>query len=345
MTSEGQQYVVSIPGSLARRARAVVEGSGQAYEDLNELIVVALENQLRIEASSSPAPAGAEPTSDATQSTDYGLADLAGEPVARVSLDGVELDTVPPRGTGARLFVLTNRLSPVALGCRILLGLTVRDGPPGLEHFLDEASRAARKLGLILRSQDQDSSVSAADRRSVAWPVGDDEAKSVERFRWAFLLHPEGAADPGAMEELGLAVTRGRKALLTDRGVALGAAASPLLGEVEDGWTLGPDQQKVLKDQLLSMPEERTEIAMVLSAVAGRDNGIAQEELDRHIAAAHDSWSRNQRVAHRAAMLGRLRELDILEVTGRGSAAIVKTKEGAEAFIQSALHKQQEKLP
>lgn len=256
-----------------------------------------------------------------------------------------------PAVTNEPLFVLTNRLSPTVLAVRILANLLLDPSqagePPTVDAFQQTAAAQARALGLRLRAEDQAQGVKGSGRRFVGWPTGEDAQKAQHRFIASFLLYGDPAPDPneepgqrlgtqGPMADLGLAVTAAGRAMPTRLGLAVAAAPSPLLGEAT-GWTLARDQQRLMRAAVLAMPGERAEIATFLRAVLDAPQG-AQFAVDERLRKAHPDWSDNRIVAHRAAMLGRLRDLGVTEVTGRGAGAQIRLLDAeAGAFVEQVL--------
>jgi hypothetical protein len=292
-------------------------GEGRPYEDLSELVAVSLENQLVLDA------AEIDDTLQRSSGGEAGLrqAEPAGPSSSRlapVALEGIV--TVGPRLDGVPLDFLTNRLNPVPVAVRVLANLTLEGGPPTYNLFVQEACAAAREVGLRLEQEDRAQAVLQSERRFTAWPVGADEAKSAARFTAAFLLNPVGDEAQGPMAELGLAVRDGKLVKLTDRGRELAMAPNPLLGETS-GRVLGTDQQKILAEALVHTPGERGEVAAFARAVS--KSGGRQADVDRRMQDLHADWSLNRVVSNRAAMLGRLRDLDLVTVDGRGPAATI----------------------
>jgi hypothetical protein len=312
-----QTFVVRLPVELGRRARCIV-GEGNPYEDLSELVAVSLENQLVLDAGEVDGAVQRSPEGEA------GLrqaerADPSSSRLVPVALEGI--GTVNPKLDGVPLDFLTNRLNPVPVAVRVLANLTLEGGPPTYGLFVHEACAAAREVGLRLEQQDRAQAVSQSQRRFTAWPVGPDEMKSAARFTAAFLLNPPGDEAQGPLAELGLAVRDGNLVKLTDRGCELAMAPNPLLGETS-GRVLGAEQQQILASALVQAPGERAAAAAFVEAVS--KSGGRQADVDRLMQKLHADWSENRVVSNRAAMLGRLRDLDLVTVDGRGPAATIR---------------------
>jgi hypothetical protein len=349
--SSSQPVVVRLSPRLARGARLLLEHSNSPYRDLNELMATALENLLVLHdteppeehssmASRRPPKAGVRakvvPNKDRPAHKDD-IRPLLRRPTEGNTRTGLE------RRSGQPFFVLTNRLNPFALASRILVNLTLRDGPPDIGRFLAEAGGSARAVGLRLRAEDRAVNRRGPEKRSVSWPIGEDEHKSLDRFSWSFLVWRPGAGRGfGPLADVGLATISDEMHVLpTDRGVELAAAPSAILGEAE-GWTLSSEQQTILRDAVLAMPGESDEVAYFLDSV-DRVGG-RQREVERQLAERHSKWSANRIVAHRAALLGRLRDLDLLTVSGVGDAAHITTSAAGSAFIEQVAKRAREAM-
>jgi hypothetical protein len=216
---------------------------------------------------------------------------------------------------------LTNRFSPLKGSVRALANLAIRDEEwPRLRDFQAKAGHAARERGVHLLSEDRAAGRRAREKRSVAWPIGSNPASALERYAFAFTLSMDGDSATGPLATLGLATVTDGCAVLTEPGWEFASATSPVL-DGGDG-TLSGDEVALLRDRLLRAPSERQAIAEFLSAV--RRAAGAQPRVDELLSAWHAEWSADQAAAQRSAMIGRLGELGMLQVTGRGGKAVIQ---------------------
>lgn len=250
------------------------------------------------------------------------------QPHERLAL---ELAAELPPSTLALPF-LTNRLSPIKASVRALANLAARDGQwPRLRDFHAEAGHAARDWGLRLQAEDRAAGRRARLKRSVAWPIGANPATALERYVFAFTLAADGPIAVGPLATLGLATLIDGRAVLTSPGWELAAAISPVLDGGEG--TLSTAEAEIFRHRLLEAPPERAAISEFLGAV--RRAAGAQPRIDELLATWRTDWSADQAAAQRSAMIGRLEELGVLDVTGRGSKAIVSLGD-VEDFEQDA---------
>ncbi len=302
----------------------IVSRPNSPYRSMTELVSVALENQLGLEetpgegtvGSRQPANAAAAPASP--RSSGPSEARLAMRPPT-LSTDGLlgrQASAVSTRQTdppsSEPLSSFTNRLTPMLVGPRVLWAFAAGGHAPEVDALADAAAAAARALGLMLREEDERAGKRGRARRSTGWPVGQDEVKSLARFRNSFLLRQDHGKACGPLVDLGLLTVHQGKVYLTDPGQEF--AAEPISAiDDSDGVDLFTDgHRRILLDALVAMPGERREIDAFMKAV--RRTGGDQDRVDGELASDHPGWSEAQVVSHRAAMLGRLRDLSTIDV-------------------------------
>jgi hypothetical protein len=100
----------------------------------------------------------------------------------------------------------------------------------------------------------------------------------------------------------------------------LALETTPLLDGGDDQ-ALGDRQREILAERLIALPGERREITAFLQAID--QAGGAQDEVDKELAHVHPTWTEAQVVSHRAALIGRLRDLQVIDVsTDAGITAV-----------------------
>jgi hypothetical protein len=315
-----QALVLQIDEALAREVREFQATSGRGYASLSEFVEVALINQLGAEqASSEGAP------TVATNARPQGVDQLLAAPKRQAPTLAPD-----PEPSTEGLFVLTNRFGPMKIGARVLANMGSGGEWPDLTEFQGVASGVARDLGLRLRESDVAAGRSGPHRRWVAFPVGSDERAARDRFTFSFTLDGSGGSVRGPMASLGLANAddTGRVAL-TELGWSLAVAPSPLLGESE-GLRFSPVESAIMRDAVRRSPGELAQVVEFTDLV--REASGLQTDLDKLLAAQHSEWTSDLTTAHRSAMLGRLADLGILEVTGRGPKATITILEAAKEF-------------
>lgn len=329
MTSREQPFVVRLDATLARRALSMVGDPEHSYESLDELVTVALVNQLNLDTPAEGTIGVARRHRDAPQI--HGLLERpAASPPATPFAS--PLEPLDP------LFILTNRLSPLKVATRVLANLQpmvlrLPGNPlwPSAKTFRTTAGQAARALGDELRAHDRQAQATGRARRWTGYPVGRDERSSLERFAVSFTLPSTTAGTPGPLSILGLAATiDGDRVALTESGWRLALAPSPLL-DGAPGETLSDEEREIFVEQIHRAPGERQAVREFLELIL-RANG-SQPSVDEMLAALHPAWSENRTIAQRAALIGRLGELRMLDATGRGTSARLRVLPEGEQFI------------
>jgi len=304
-----QTFVIRLEENLARKVSHLLASRDRGYSSLDELVQVALQNQLGIEEAEDPhAPDSARAT----------------KPIGTLALKMLE-DTEPPPNlaqpqvsSNERLFVLTNRLSPIKVAARVLALMGVESVWPVLEDFQEKAAKVARDVGLDLREEDLASQKRGQARRWVAYPIGDDERAAYSRFVTSFTMQVNDGKALGPMIILGLGNVKDGRAVLTEAGWRLAAAPSPILDGAE-GLTLSKEEAVILRRQVLDASGEREAVQEFLQIVK-RAAG-SQVRIDEMLATRYPDWTETLTIAHRSALIGRLSDLGVLEVSGRGPTA------------------------
>jgi hypothetical protein len=304
-----QTLIIKVPADLSRHVRAFVGGS-DAYGDISEFAAVALGNQLSLEGVEGGA---AEPDEQVD-----GASSLLRPPGSRI----VKPPPITPLAESTPLFVLTNRLFPIKVACRVAANLT-DGGPLALRELNRTAAEIARGLGESLRREDEQANRKGQARRWIGLPVSADRDPALRRFASSFTLHADGSgAARGPMAQLGLAqlVGEDHEAQLTETGWQLAVAASPILDQSGEG-TLGLAERAIFTDALRRQANERRAALEFVAFVEEADG--AQSEVDARLATRHPDWSSTRVTSHRAAMLGRMSDLGMVSVEGRGDTALI----------------------
>lgn len=354
-----QTLIIRLQSEIARAARAFVANSDGAYAGLDELVEVALVNQLSVEGFGFRNPANRS-DGDISRHIDARISEqsnppaIAQETKERPRLSGTSvMDRAappslaePPQVGEEVLFVLTNRMSPIKVAARALAIAATESGAwPSIAEFHERASVLARHVGTQLRGD--------GSRRWVGYPIGKDSGKARERFINSFTITLPGGRARGPMALLGLAgpapASEQRKARaksrtrampavgLTEAGWQLAMMPSPILGEC-DGETLSSLEAELLTKLLLAVPRERSVVREFLALV--RRAGGVQARLDELMAARESAKSADLVVAERAALVGRLVDLQLIHHEGRGADARINlTSAGRD--LQKLLEREQ----
>lgn len=226
---------------------------------------------------------------------------------------------------------LMNRMNPVAYVTRVVGNMSRCP----LGEVADAVGSVGRSVGQRLQELDDVHRAKGSRRQAVSWPVGEDAERSAAKFVDSYFMT---SARDGGLIDLGLARVVNDHLVLTQLGRWVAASPLPLLGESEvEGGTaaLGTEARDALSDALLGNPAEVREMAYLFEAV-GRSEG-PQGDIDEVLRAVHDEWSEGMVASNRAAMVGRLRDLGVLEVEGRGPRARVQVTASGRPFAEKVL--------
>jgi hypothetical protein len=219
-------------------------------------------------------------------------------------------EAIPPTD-GASLSPFTNRLNPLVVPLRVLANATVMLDGVSVNDFTRAVPILAREVGMRLKREDELRARRGRQRRWTGWPVGEDVDASLARFRNSFLLKSgSGGEATGPLVDLGLVAVSDRL-LLTARGLEIAADKTPLLGEVDGEGLLSVRQRELFREALVELPGERDELRVFLKAV--NTSGGEQSAIDQTIQQAHPTWTEAQVVSHRAAVIGRLRDVGVID--------------------------------
>lgn len=322
-----QRRIVHISVPLAKRADRWVDDPASPYEDFDGLVELAIRNQLSLDshldrqgATDSPTTQSAHHDASRPRSGDLSLARAVDSDFQVPT--GVDPQAVQP------LTFLTNRSNPFTIAVRILANLS-REGEVRWESFVHSARTTAREVGIRLRAEDEVQKRGQDLRRSISWPIGTDAGRSMDKFEASYLLDQSGSG-PLVDAMLATISPKTQAVMLTKRGLELARCPSPLMDENARGHTVSPEAAQTLCDALAHNRAEAAEISAFFTVL---DDGHArQESVDDAISQAHPNWTENHVVSHRAGLTGRLRDLEVIEVHGRGPNAVIKLAQLGRSF-------------
>jgi hypothetical protein len=346
-----QTLIAKLPARIVRRLREYVHSAASPYDGVNEFLAVAIENQLNLEHDEMPVQIS---TGEVWQALPAYLfrnivaSDLAenlqapmdalvvrpngGDVLLRPA--SMTRQTMAPASTGRPLPGMTNRLTPFVIAARVLVNMTVDSGRfPDLPEYVQTASKLARDVGQNLRHQDRQLGLRGIQRRWISFPVGDDPKKSLSRFRTSFLINRPGVRGQGPLAEIGLAAWEAGVVGPTDRCVELAMAPSLILdGDTKSDRTLHPKQQSILRDAIREIPGERAAVREFFNVV--EMTGGHQHRVDQELAVRSGGAMSTQVKVHRAAMVGRLRDLGDLEIEEEEVGPLIRMTDSGMSFSE-----------
>lgn len=311
--------VSEIRPELHRQAQKLVPGR---YESFDELLNVALENQLRLE-ERGPGPLAISDTRLGEEPPESASLSVATDADVQ-ALDSAQFSSLPEppdpsSWSSSLLWGQVNRLLPVMAGVRVLGHLLLEgeaeEVPLAVWH--ERAAVAATSLHMQLLDLDQQAQRRRGDLWSIGFPSGD--RASTRRYTNQFLGRGSRRA-PGAAEMIGLVVIRRDgedvTVAITASGVELSALENPALDDAEPAETISEAEANLFLQVLArQLPEEREFMALMARLIEDTDSRVAlEQELIRHRPDLEKYAS-----TMRAGAIGRLHDLGFLSRTREGT--------------------------
>jgi hypothetical protein len=339
-----QSIYIRLPDTLARRLNLYLEDPNAGYMSIDEFAEVAIRNQLNADG----AP-GIQNGRNHWGRSEMSLQRERGGQTDKnlsvgVAVEGMraieQFQAPPPNAplpliaapdsTNQRLSSLTNRLSQVKVAARVCANLSQRGEWPEMKDFQIKAANTARAIGLVLRALPGPRGGDVSGRAHIGYPTGEEVEKAQARFINSFTINLAGDKVTGPLAILGLANIIDGKVALTEAGWRFAVLPSPLTRETDQGILLSPDEAAELRARLCDAGAEVKAIREFLRDVR-RSNG-SQTRVDEMLNQQYPDWNQQQVIAQRAAMVGRLSDIDVLQVDGRGANAVIRLLPAAQEF-------------
>ena len=332
------KIVVDIPDALVGRTKQVVDDEG--YENPQEFVTTAIENQLELEESDAK---GFKTLNEAVTEFDAGAPSSSDEPEQEIEpnigTDGLgqrEYDTVPTvtppdedRLATSPLWGQYNKIFPTKLVVRRLANVIQKQNEDrtsipqdgirwiNLNQFRKETGELARNYGLQIKEYDEEHSRGRGEKLSAGLPTGEDPEKSVGRFQTHFVGRAkQDESLVGAAPSLLLVDITAEdvsRVGITEVGLTFAELYNPLLDMgPEADEPLSADEQDFYMDHVRqNLPVEHK--AMVTAATAIADGNDRPDELTNRIAQLEKSWSESKANTMRSGIVSRMHELGLIE--------------------------------
>jgi len=225
------RYIVDIPKWVDVQIKRILADPEKGYSGTEEFIVVACENQIKIENVEGGAglmSAELEVSRTKTESLDQiqNLITSEIETCSTVVLpDSEKIETVLLWGQVYRIF-------PVKFGARVLANMLKKNNNTyvNLEDFRTTAADAARKYGLSLKRLDEKHNRKPGEKFSTGLPIGKNPELSKNRYKAHYLAYQTGRETlAGALADLRLINLEGDKIGITEEGLTFAHLPNPIL--------------------------------------------------------------------------------------------------------------------
>lgn len=329
------RYIIDIPRWLDVKIKAILADEGSDYSSIGEFIVVACENQIRIEAEDTEVgsiePVATEKNVPRKEKLEHLL-----------SSDILAVSTVnspsPDKVDAILLWGQVNRIFPIKLGTRVLAN-SLKDmgaGLMNLEDFRNKATRIAREFGLKLRILDKRKMRKPGEKLSTGLPAGSKAELSMNRYKAHYLAYQTGKGTlSGALADLRLANIEGDNIGITEKGLEFAKLSNPLLDSKEANLTMplsGGEIKCFLSLVSEFLPDEHAFMNTVLGMI---ESGEPPREVfnSRVKGFLEKVWKREitNAVANtmRSGVLSRMWELKLVECRHVGKTVVYSAVRGS----------------
>ena len=348
------KYVIDIDKYLIDKIRQVLK-KGE-YENLNELIVTAIENQIILEEG--------EKIQEDLFSTIIKVPRLNQNKVfkkieemdfskwiSKENINGIRTYSMPdikclefPNTTynDNWLWGQINRIFPIKLGLRILSNMQKEqeDFIP-LKEFHKKARYIARNFGLQLLKIDLQLKRNRNERVSTALPVGRSEEKAELRYTSHFRVNKrrDGVLE-GAMARLrfvNVQISNEEENMvgITNEGLKFVMLRNPILDDSNNAEITISDEEAdfYLKHIKNNVTEERNTIDFILRII--KSGSVSVIEIDKEIKRIKQDWTNIVITTQRSGALGRMNELGLVEKSKKGIRVTYRISKKGENLLDS----------
>lgn len=324
--------VVDVTPTLYQESEPLV---GSRYETFDQLVNVALRNQIALETKGSRDVLVGDPPPDAS----VGLGVRAGQRRNQMMASAIVGDSgdadwrrlarrikdpLEPAGrTGiiddGVLWGQVNRLLPTALGIRVLANQLVERGKPAIE--VSGWDETAGVVAISWRAQLEAMDLRAGRKRPDLWATAfpTEDRGSQRRYISQFLGKPGQLRSMGGVEMLGLAIfeeTEGEHVVgLTPAGIQWASLENPIFDGTHPTATFSVIEARFYLEHVQRyLPAEYAFTQRVAQLVEG---GEDRSSLDASLASLYPRWT-DFISTMRAGVLGRLHDLGLLHRIRKG---------------------------
>lgn len=352
--------MIDIPDrSVAQIKESVDSGS---YDDAQEFVVTAIQNQLQLEGQTNDRPLTLDEAVK-KHGEDYPTEEEGVKPSRQVpAADGLgrtqyeSISTVSPpdpvRLDDGPLWGQYNRIFPVKLVVRRLANEVAQHSEAVSGHgsglswvdlgqFRNTTSQVARNFGLNVKDHDKERSRSRGERLAAGLPTGEDPEKSTDRFETHFVGYSDRndnlTGAPAHLHFVDVTPEEPSKIGITQAGLQFAQLYNPLLDD-------HPGAERALSDDECEfylehvrekLPDEYR--AIVRSAEAIASDADRPTSLTKCVGDWEWDWSESQANTVRTGLVSRMHELGLVEreQVGRSGIEYSLTAEG-QAFLEDS---------
>lgn len=339
------RYIIDIPKWLDIKIKGILSKNTSEYSGINEFIIVACENQLKLD--------GLVLNRNSTDQIYNAIAQKTirkdvtpmeeSEELTSIPLDTPTVAPVAPRDIETLvIWGQINRIFPVKLAVRVLANI-IRNSEKNkieLELFEREATVTARNFGLKLSSIDKQFMRRSGKKLATGLPIGKKEELSKRRYAAHYLIHQTGKRKLiGALADLRLANIEDGKVGITDIGLKFAQLRNPLLEqEVNNPSTPLSSKEILLYLNLIHtyLPKEEEFMKIILKTIEGGEppRDLFLKKVQRYLTLL---WNKTptEAVANtmRAGALSRMWELRLVKNEKKGRRVVYSLTENGKNYL------------
>lgn len=340
------RYLIDLPRNVIEEIRKIL--NEKDYNNINEFILTAIENQLALESSeiidedlfssTMRIPKHLKKIEEKIEEIDYSsLLTVNNLNEIKVYDPPEKSDLEFPNTPYANdwLWGQINRVFPVKVALRVLLKMqNENDNSVKLNDYLNYASEVANNLGTRLNYIDKEMQRKRDKKVSTALPVGGTE-KTISRYKNHFLIfqRTKDRVLDGALARLKFVnINIDGFVRLTEKGLEFAKMLNPIIDEnLYSNISLSQDEKdfyiNYIKENVI---EELNPFKTILKLISNGHTEVTA--MNNEIKKIKPEWTETTITTQRAGALGRLFELDLVEKIKSGVNVTYKISDNVKKY-------------
>lgn len=312
------KYIIDIPSEQIEKIKNLVDEG--RYKNIPEFTQVSIDNQIYLEYSNLEIfDITQESYHKKTENLEIKINDyLKLNDLQQFKKKSTSHLISPANMSESCLWGQYNRIFPIKLTLRILANIINSNGSNvNLDYFKEEASNAARELGLQLKYMDEIYKRNRDVRLSTGLPIGEDKNKALSRFKMHFVGYltknnnVEGA--PGSLGFVNIFKGENGKVEIgiTEAGLDFSILKNPILDGEYPKTSLFDEERKYYINHIFqNVKGEAKAMKLILESIKnGFDTPNSLNEIVRRL---NDNWSDDMTNTMKVGLISRLFDLQLI---------------------------------
>jgi len=339
------RYIIDIPKWLDIKIKKILADETKEYSSIEEFILVACENQVKLEnIEEEKMESFEEKSSEIKKSDELKSISRISNLLLEANINTIPTVELPKTGKVETelLWGQINRIFPIKIGVRVLANMIKESNNTyiELEPFREVAADIARKFGLRLKEIDEKYNRRVGKRFSTGLPIGRNAELSKNRYKAHYLAYQTGKGTlVGALADLRFVDIEGDKIGITEKGLEFARINNPLLD------IFGPESNEILSEKEIKfylslikefLPKEDEFMKAVLSMI--EEGEPPREEFNAKVKAfIEEIWDETVTPAvantMRSGVLSRMWELGFVNNKKVGKKIVYSITEKGRRFL------------